>query len=497
MSDIIVRGAREHNLDDVYLRLPRNRFVCFTGVSGSGKSSFAFDTLYAEGQRRYVESLSSYARQFLGQLPRPDVDQVLGLSPAISISQKTAGQNVRSTVGTITEISDYLRVLYARVATGYCPKCGRKIFAQTRSQILERLRIIPSGVSFQILAPLIRNQKGRCVELLNRLRRRGFRKVRIDGIFLSVDDEINLDRQARHSVDVVIDHLKQSDSTYRRLTEAVDLALQLGKGQLIVLLDRNPLNDRLRFPVEGQSGEGSLDSDSSLTDARFDEGTEQQTFNFSNVAVEADEEADAGQLEVVNVGKKATPNGSNNALESETDGFVDSKPSSKQGDVLKGKSSKSKNGQKRGVTNSLEQEDSPESNLDDGSTIQNSASVGEQSAQEANFETAISDELYFSADYACSHCNLSFERPTPQMFSFNNMQGMCPHCQGLGFVHTFDPALLIPDGKKSFQQGCVGVRPAPRPHRGVLRLRRPGLPAPARHQPRKKCSLHLFLQRGG
>lgn len=459
MSDIIVRGAREHNLDDVYLRLPRNRFVCFTGVSGSGKSSFAFDTLYAEGQRRYVESLSSYARQFLGQLPRPEVDQVLGLSPAISISQKTAGQNVRSTVGTITEISDYLRVLYARVATGYCPKCGRKIFAQTRSQILERLRIIPSGVSFQILAPLIRNQKGRCVELLNRLRRRGFRKVRIDGIFLSVDDEINLDRQARHSVDVVIDHLKQSDSTYRRLTEAVDLALQLGKGQLIVLLDRSPLNDRLRFPVESQSEDGSLDSDSSITDARYDGETEQQTFNFGNVASDAGDETEAVPQMVSNVEKKATPNGLNDTLESETDNFVDTadntKPSAKQGDAVNGKRAKSKNSQKRNVTNSLGQEDSPESNLNDDSTVQKTDSAGEQTAQEANFETAVSDELYFSADYACSHCNLSFERPTPQMFSFNNMQGMCPHCQGLGFVHTFDPALLIPDGKKSFQQGCI------------------------------------------
>ena len=165
MADVVIRGAREHNLDDVSLTLPRNRLICFTGVSGSGKSSLAFDTLYAEGQRRYVESLSSYARQFLGQLPKPDVERVSGLSPAISIAQKAAGQNVRSTVGTVAEVSDFLRVLFARVATGFCPKCGRPIVAQTRAQILERLKVVPKGARLQILAPLVRNQKGSAADL--------------------------------------------------------------------------------------------------------------------------------------------------------------------------------------------------------------------------------------------------------------------------------------------------------------------------------------------
>ena len=159
-SDIVVKGAREHNLRDVDLTLPRNRLICFTGVSGSGKSSLAFDTLYAEGQRRYVESLSSFARQFLGQMPKPDVDLIAGLSPSISISQKSTGQSPRSTVGTITEISDYLRVLYARVGVGYCPQCGRKITAQTRQQILEQIAQLPTGTRFLVLAPLIRGQKG-------------------------------------------------------------------------------------------------------------------------------------------------------------------------------------------------------------------------------------------------------------------------------------------------------------------------------------------------
>ncbi|HZU34867.1 MAG TPA: hypothetical protein VFA18_03100, partial [Gemmataceae bacterium] len=159
-SNILVRGAREHNLRNVDLDLPRNKLIVFTGVSGSGKSSLAFDTLYAEGQRRYVESLSSYARQFLGQLPKPDVDLLAGLSPAISIQQKTAGRNPRSTVGTITEIHDYLRVLYARIGQGYCPVCGRPIAAQTRDQIISRILALPEGSRFLILAPVVRGQKG-------------------------------------------------------------------------------------------------------------------------------------------------------------------------------------------------------------------------------------------------------------------------------------------------------------------------------------------------
>ena len=159
-SDIVVKGAREHNLRDVDLVLPRNKLVCLTGVSGSGKSSLAFDTLYAEGQRRYVESLSTFARQFLGQMPKPDVDHISGLSPSISISQKSSGQNPRSTVGTVTEIYDYLRVLYARTGQGHCPKCSRPITAQSREQIIERIMTLPDETQFLVLAPLVRAQKG-------------------------------------------------------------------------------------------------------------------------------------------------------------------------------------------------------------------------------------------------------------------------------------------------------------------------------------------------
>src|SRR5581483_6891856 len=183
-STIVIRGAREHNLRSVDLELPRDRLIVFTGVSGSGKSSLAFDTLYAEGQRRYVESLSSYARQFIGQLAKPDVDYLAGLSPSISIQQKAAGRNPRSTVGTITEVYDYLRVLYARIGQGHCSNCGRPITAQSREQIIARIQALPEGARFQILAPVVRGQKGEFKDLFEELLKRGFVRARVDGQFV-------------------------------------------------------------------------------------------------------------------------------------------------------------------------------------------------------------------------------------------------------------------------------------------------------------------------
>src|SRR5688500_5490367 len=181
LANIVVRGAREHNLQNIELELPKDALIVFTGVSGSGKSSLAFDTLYAEGQRRYVESLSSYARQFLGQLPKPDVDYLGGLSPAISIQQKTAARNPRSTVGTITEIHDYLRVLYARVGQGHCPQCGRPITAQSRDQIIARILALPEGTRFLVLAPVVRGQKGEYKDLFQDMLKRGYLRARVDG----------------------------------------------------------------------------------------------------------------------------------------------------------------------------------------------------------------------------------------------------------------------------------------------------------------------------
>jgi excinuclease ABC subunit A len=314
-STILIRGAREHNLRSVNLELPRDRLIVFTGVSGSGKSSLAFDTLYAEGQRRYVESLSSYARQFLGQLQKPDVDLLAGLSPAISIQQKTAGRNPRSTVGTITEIYDYLRVLYARVGLGHCVVCGRPVTAQTREQIIARILALPAGTRFMVLAPVIRGQKGEYQDLFEDMLRRGFVRARVDGHVVRLTDDLKLDRRIKHNIEIVIDRLRVDARERARLAEAVEQALGLGEESLIV-------------SVEGKGEE---------------EG-------------------------------------------------------------------------------------------------------------EPRYE-----DLLLSARYACTYCDRSYEPPSPQLFSFNSPQGMCPDCDGLGYRYTFDPELLVPDPSLSFFEGAIPI----------------------------------------
>jgi len=337
-SDIVIKGAREHNLRDINLSLPRNQLICLTGVSGSGKSSLAFDTLYAEGQRRYVESLSSFARQFLGQMPKPDVDYISGLSPSISISQKSSGQNPRSTVGTITEIYDYLRVLYARTGQGHCPRCSRPITAQTREQIIERITQLPPNTRFSVLAPLIRAQKGEYRDLFVDLMKQGFARARVDGRIVQLTDELHLDRQMRHDIEVVIDRLVAGQAR-ARLAEAVELALKMGQGSLIV--------------------------------ATQDEG----------------EAAPAEETPAPRARKRK-----------------------KTGD--------------------------------------------DEAARDTRTAKDRPGDLQLSAHYACTHCGISFEPPSPQLFSFNSPQGMCPGCDGLGEVYSFDPGLLVPNETLSFKQGC-------------------------------------------
>jgi len=326
-SDIIIKGAREHNLRDVDLVLPRNQLICLTGVSGSGKSSLAFDTLYAEGQRRYVESLSTFARQFLGQMPKPDVDHISGLSPSISIAQKSAGSNPRSTVGTITEIYDFLRVLYARVGQGHCSECHQPITAQSREQIIARILSQPSKTKFAVLAPIVRQQKGEFRDLCEDLLKQGFVRARVDGETVQLTDNLSLDRKMRHDIEVVVDRLTNGPSIRSRLAEAVELALKLGEGNLII------------------------------------------------------------------------------APEAESDAETAGKPTS------------TARGKKR-------------SGLQPG-------------------------DIVLSADYACNHCGLSFQPPTPQLFSFNSPQGMCYECDGLGTMFSFDPEKLITDPTKSLAKGCI------------------------------------------
>ena len=339
-SDIVIQGAREHNLRSVNVTLPRNKLICLTGVSGSGKSSLAFDTLYAEGQRRYVESLSTFARQFIGQMPKPEVDHISGLSPSISISQKSSGNNPRSTVGTITEIYDFLRVLYTRVGRGHCPQCGKPITAQTREQIIGRILMLPAKTQFAVLAPVIRGQKGEYRDLFEDFRKQGFVRARVDGNIVSLSDDLSLDRQMRHNIEVVVDRLTAGPNIRGRLAEAVDTALNVGDGNLIIAMQRDeatkepgPQND------EGEDGAEVPDSSKKTTSRR--------------------------------------------------------KAPGQPGDIS------------------------------------------------------------LSAHFACTDCGLSFEEPTPQLFSFNSPQGMCLTCDGLGEFFSFDPDRLVNAPEKSFEQGCI------------------------------------------
>ena len=241
MADrLVVRGAREHNLQDVSLDLPRDRLIVFTGLSGSGKSSLAFDTIYAEGQRRYVESLSAYARQFLGQMDKPDVDFIEGLSPAISIDQKSASRNPRSTVGTVTEVYDYLRLLYARIGKPHCPTCGRPVARQSPQQIVDRILAMDEGTRFLVLAPVVRGRKGEYGALLDDLAKQGFARVRVDGQTLELAERADLDlaRYENHTIEVVVDRLIRRDDIRRRLTESLETALGLAEGVAeIVVVD--------------------------------------------------------------------------------------------------------------------------------------------------------------------------------------------------------------------------------------------------------------------
>ena len=231
---IRIRGAREHNLKNIDVNIPRNEFVVLTGLSGSGKSSLAFDTIYAEGQRRYMESLSSYARQFLGQMEKPDVDDIQGLSPAISIDQKSTNRNPRSTVGTVTEIYDYLRLLYARVGIPHCPKCGRVIEKQTVDQIVDTLMALPERTKIQLLAPIVRGRKGEHVKILDNARRSGYVRVRIDGNLYDLSEEIKLEKNKKHNIEIVVDRLVIKEGIEQRLTDSVETVMGLTGGLLLV-----------------------------------------------------------------------------------------------------------------------------------------------------------------------------------------------------------------------------------------------------------------------
>src|SRR6201997_4490496 len=256
-QQIRIRGAREHNLKNVSVELPRDSLVVITGLSGSGKSSLAFDTIYAEGQRRYVESLSAYARQFLGQMDKPDVDSIEGLSPAISIDQKTTSRNPRSTVGTVTEIYDYLRLLWARIGKPHCHICGRPITGQSAEQIIDQVMELAAGTRFMVLAPIVRGRKGEYGKQLEELRAEGFSRVKIDGELRRLEEEITLDKKFKHDISVVVDRLVMKPELRKRLADSIETAVALAGGLVEVELvdsgDVQTYSEKFACPVHGPS----------------------------------------------------------------------------------------------------------------------------------------------------------------------------------------------------------------------------------------------------
>jgi len=306
MDEIIIKGARENNLKNIDLRIPRDKFIVFTGLSGSGKSSLAFDTIYAEGQRRYVESLSAYARQFLGRMEKPDVDMIEGLSPAISIDQKTTGHNPRSTVGTVTEINDYLRLLFARVGIPHCPKCGDEIKKQTVDQIVDQIMALPQGLKVQLTAPVVVRRKGEHQKLLDDAKKSGYVRARIDGAIYELSEEIKLEKNKKHTIEIVVDRLIIKEGIKKRLSGSIESVMSLSHGILNVVAEGRP-------------------------------------------------------------------------------------------------------------------------------------------------------DTVFSQNFACPRCGVSIEELEPRFFSFNNPQGACPDCTGLGFKRIFDTELVVPDGGLPLSKGAIVV----------------------------------------
>lgn len=291
LDKIIVKGARVNNLKNISLEIPRDKLVVFTGVSGSGKSSLAFETLYAEGQRRYVESLSSYARQFLGQMEKPDVDAIEGLSPAISIDQKTTNHNPRSTVGTVTEIYDYLRLLYARVGIPHCPKCGKEVKRQTIDQIVDKILELPERTKLQLLAPIVKNRKGLHEKVIDDVKRSGYVRIRVDGSIYDLSEKIEIDKNKKHNIEVVVDRLVVKEGLQKRLTESIEAVMRLSKGVLILVSEFDGNVSETRF----SQNFACVDCDINI------EEIEPRSFSFNNPQGACDKCHGLGRLMEVDV----------------------------------------------------------------------------------------------------------------------------------------------------------------------------------------------------
>ncbi len=425
---IIIRGARAHNLKNIDLTLPRDQLVVITGLSGSGKSSLAFDTLFAEGQRRYIESLSSYARQFLGQMDKPDVDHIEGLSPAISIDQKSTSHNPRSTVGTVTEIYDYMRLLYARIGHPHCPNCGRPVSAQTVQQIVDTVLDLPENTRVMLLAPIVHGRKGEYRQTFDALRGQGYVRVRVDGQIRDLSDPIDLNKQKKHDIDVVVDRLvirhedidgAGNDAPHHDGTAPSGLEL------LDIRSDATSLSPySLR---DGRDDELPLVAESRIEyHVGNGHGVNPQGFALPSLGDLIDAEPLEEDLDEAREAQAETP--------------ITPSPSP----LGRGP------GGGAAPVNTMRQRvaDSVETTLKLGEGIILVAILGD--------DGAVSDERLYSEKFACVYCNISIEEIAPRTFSFNNPHGACPDCTGLGSKLEVDPDLLVMNANLTLEQGALG-----------------------------------------
>jgi len=434
---IMIRGARSHNLKNIDVDIPRDKLVVITGLSGSGKSSLAFDTIYAEGQRRYVESLSAYARQFLGQMDKPDVDYIEGLSPAISIDQKTTSRNPRSTVGTVTEIYDYLRLLYARVGQMRCWKCGKPVERQTIEQMVDLILSWPQGSRLQVLSPLVRGKKGEHVKIIDDVRREGYVRLRVDGVMRETSEDIVLEKNRKHTIEVIVDRIALRPDSGQRISGSLETAMNLSGGLAVI---HCALPEGAPMPESAMSISGG-GSQSGATGATF----ASRAVGARMAARDTRPVDSAGNMPGRGPEDGVEDGPGNGVKDFAALGFSESGPDS--ADRYKPGAVDDDDANKLDIHDYVDADefDADDDSDDDADDIPEPA----RPLPPGEFERV------FSQDYACVDCGISFEEPAPRMFSFNNPFGACPNCDGLGFRLEVDPDLVIPDSGKSINDNAI------------------------------------------
>ncbi len=505
---IRIRGAREHNLKNIDLDIPREKLVVITGLSGSGKSSLAFDTIFAEGQRRYVESLSAYARQFLGMLEKPDVDHIDGLSPAISIDQKGASRNPRSTVGTVTEVYDYLRLLFARIGVPHCPQCGREISQQTVQQMVDTLLDLPDGTRYMILAPIVQDRKGEYRQVFEDARKAGYVRVRVDGTVYDLEETPTLDRYKQHTIEIVVDRLvnRGTETDKSRVADSLETALRLGSGVVRIVIVDGAGRARGESDVSGlRAGSSRVDLQRSVDgtqekmDSRFrgndgeDEGSEMDSRYRGS-----DGEDDGSKMDSSPVSGTGQAFRGNDGAETEgeidsrlgrndgdaAEGEIQSRPAQSIGQALGGSdgegperladdipnpsdrhSDDSRNpsdrhsDESRNTSDRLADGNPNPSNRHSGDSRNPSNRHSDESRNPVpdrhSRESGNPVELLFSEQFACVHCGISLGEVEPRTFSFNSPHGACPECTGIGTTMVFDPDLIVPNKRLSTLEGAI------------------------------------------